>query len=207
VGIYTERILPRVIDVVLDTGEVRRLRRRALEGLSGEVLEVGFGSGLNVPFYPPGVTRVLAVDPAVTARRLAARRLAGSPVEIVFVGTDAADLPLPDESVDNALSTFTLCTIPRVAEALAEIRRVLRPGGRLWFLEHGLSPDPGVATRQHRLTPLQRRIAGGCHLDRPVRQLVEDARLAVERLSTGYMRGPKPYTFIYEGIARKEDRR
>ena len=167
-GFYEEQILPRVTDRALRGKEAARLRVRVTAGLSGEVLEVGFGSGLNMPYYPPAVQRVRAVDPSAVARKLAAERVAASTVPVEYIGVDAQALPLEDASVDYVVSVLTLCTIPAVDRALAEIRRVLRPAGAFHFMEHGLSPEETVARWQHRLTPLQRRVFGGCHLSRPI---------------------------------------
>jgi ubiquinone/menaquinone biosynthesis C-methylase UbiE len=203
VGFYGDEILPRAVDVLLGGREFSRLRARVAAELEGEVLEVGFGSGRNVPHYPPALKRVRAVDPATVGRKLAAKRVAASPVPVEYVGLDGEELPLEDESVDHVLTTWTLCTIPDVPRALAEIRRVLRPRGALHFLEHGRSPDPKVVRWQDRLTPIQRRIAGGCHLNRPVDRLVLDAGLEVTRLDNYYMRGPKPLGYMFEGVATK----
>ncbi len=202
-GIYHDQILPRVIDKVLDNPEIEALRRRAVEGLRDTIVEIGFGSGLNVPLYPSGVTTVLAVDPAVVGRKLSAGRVAHSPARVDFVGLDGQRLPLGDASVDHALSTFTLCTVPDPALALAEIRRVLRPGGTFHFCEHGLSPDPRVARRQRRIEPLNRRLAGGCHLTRDHEALLRAAGFEVTRLDREYGKGPKPYTYHYVGVAQK----
>jgi ubiquinone/menaquinone biosynthesis C-methylase UbiE len=202
-GIYRDRILPRVTDAVMDRGELALIRGRVCAGLSGDVLEIGFGSGLNVPHYPPGVTRVLAVDPAVLGRRLAAGRLARSPVPVEHIGPDAQSLALPAASVDHVLVTWVLCTIAQAGLALSEVHRVLRPGGSLHFVEHGLSPDPRVARWQHRLTPVQRRLAGGCHLDRPIGQLVAGSGLELLTLENYYTAGPKAFGYMFEGVARK----
>jgi len=203
VGFYDDQVVPRAINVMLGNRECRKLRARAVDGLEGDVLEIGFGSGLNVPLYPTGVTRVLAVDPAIVGRKLAAERVAASPIPVEYVGLDGESLPLFDESVDHALSTWTLCTIPDVARALAELRRVLRPGGTLHFLEHGLSTDPKVAKWQHRLTPFQRRVAGGCHFDRDIDALIADADFTITREDHFCMRGPKTMGTMYEGVAAK----
>ena len=200
-GIYRDRVLPRVLDVALGARALGTLRARTAAGLSGDVLELGFGTGRNVDHYPWQVRRVLAVDPAVAGRRIAAPRVARSPVAVEYVGLDGQELPLDDASVDNALSTWTLCTIPDVARALGEVRRVLRPGGRLHFLEHGLSPDARVARWQHRLTPLQARLAGGCHLDRPIDTLVADAGFRVGDVRHYYVAGPKAFGYMSEGVA------
>jgi ubiquinone/menaquinone biosynthesis C-methylase UbiE len=146
---------------------------------------------------------VLAVDPATVGRALAARRVAASPVPVDYVGLDGQRLPLEAERVDHVLVTWTLCTIPDVAGALQEIRRVLRPGGRLHFAEHGRAPDPGVARWQDRLTPLQRRWAGGCHLNRPIDRLVEAGGFELASLETFYARGPRVMAYVYEGVAAK----
>jgi ubiquinone/menaquinone biosynthesis C-methylase UbiE len=167
------------------------------------VLEVGFGSGRNVPYYGPGVRRVLAVDPALTGRKIAAKRVAASPTPIEYVGLDGEQLPLDDASVDDVLTTWTLCTIPDAAQALGEMRRVLRPGGALHFLEHGRSPDESVVRWQDRLTPIQRRVAGGCHLNRAIDRLVTDAGFDVSELDNYYLKGPKVFGYMYEGIATK----
>lgn len=200
-GFYEQQVLPRVIDKLLGTRGFHKFRARVAEGLSGEVLEVGFGSGLNVPHYPPAVERVLAVDPATVGRDLAGKRLEESEVPVEFVGLDGEHLPLDDASVDHVLTTWTLCTIPHVELALTEMVRVLRPGGQLHFLEHGHSPDPKVARWQHRLNPLQRRIAGGCHLDRPIDELIEQAGFRIESLGNYYLAFPKSMGYMYEGRA------
>ena len=150
-----------------------KIRSRVASGLKGDVLEVGFGSGLNVPHYPTAVDRVLAVDPAVVGRQLAAGRVTASAVPVEYVGLDGASLSVDATTIDSVLVTWTLCTIPEVGAALEEMYRVLRPGGQLHFVEHGLSPELGVAKWQHRLTPLQRKVAGGCHLNRPIDQLIQ----------------------------------
>lgn len=180
-----------------------QLRKRATDGLGGVVLEVGFGSGRNVPHYPHRVERVLAVDPATVGRQLAAGRVAASTVPVDYIGLDGEQLALDDTSVDHALTTWTLCTIPDVAQALSEVRRVLRPGGTLHFVEHGRAPDLAVLRWQERLNPLQRKLFGGCHLDRPIDQLIEGANLEIEAMDRFYMRGPKPFGSMYLGIATK----
>jgi ubiquinone/menaquinone biosynthesis C-methylase UbiE len=203
-GFYEARVLPYVVDVALGGKSFRKLRARAAGSLAGEVLEVGFGSGRNVPYYPETVQRVRAVDPSTVGRKLAAQRVAASPVPIEYIGLDGENLPLPDESVDCVLTTWTLCTIPDVHRSLTEIRRVLRPGGSLHFLEHGRSPDAGVARWQDRLTPWQRRFAGGCHLNRSIDVLLSEASLPASRMENYYLRGPRPFGYMYEGVATKQ---
>ncbi|HEY5986915.1 MAG TPA: class I SAM-dependent methyltransferase [Streptosporangiaceae bacterium] len=202
-GIYQDQLLPRFTNVVMANAEFAAIRARVNAGLRGDVLEVGFGSGLNVPHYPAAVTRVRAVDPATVGRKLAAKRVAASQVPVEYIGLDGQALPVDSDSVDHVLTTWTLCTIPDVERALTEVRRVLRPGGSLHFVEHGLSPDPRVARWQDRLTPLQRRVAGGCHLNRPIDRLVAAAGLELTRLQNYYVRGPKPFGYLFEGQALK----
>jgi len=202
-GFYETQVLPRFTDVALSGREFTRIRQRLTADLDGDVVEIGFGSGRNVPLYPPAVTRVRAIDPSTVGRKLAAKRVKASRVPIEYVGLDGQDLPLDDGSVDHVLITWTLCTIPDPARALAEARRVLRSGGTVNFVEHGLSPDARVARWQDRLTPLQRRLFGGCHLNRPIDQLLIDAGFRMTRLDNYYARGPKPYGYMFEGVASK----
>jgi ubiquinone/menaquinone biosynthesis C-methylase UbiE len=206
VRFWDEQVVPRFTDKMLGSAAVMKLRQRAVDALAGEVVEIGFGSGLNVPLYPAEVTRVYAVEPSMVGRRLSNDRVQASPVPVDFVGLDGAQLPLDDASVDGALSTFTLCTIPDVTSALSEVHRVLRPGGTFHFLEHGLCPDPAVARTQHRFNGIQQRLAGGCHLDRPIDALVREAGFELSELEHDHMPGPKfmlPWGYLYEGVATK----
>ena len=200
-GIYQDRVLPRITNRVMNRRDLLPIRDRVCAGLDGEVLEIGFGSGLNARHYPPAVTRVRAVDPATLGRRLAADRVAASAVRVEYIGLDGQALPLKPASVDHVVSTWTLCTIPDVERALGEVRRVLRPGGSLHFVEHGLSPDARVARWQDRLTPLQRRLAGGCHHNRPIDRLLDGSGLELAGLTTYYLEGPKPLGYTFEGRA------
>ena len=200
-GIYREQVLPRVINWSLDNADIRRWRERCVDGLHGVVVEPGFGSGLNLPVYPAEVTKVYAIEPAALGQKLAAERLAASPVPVEFIGLDGADIPLDDASCDSALLTFTLCTIPDAARALAELRRVLKPGGRLHFLEHGHSPEPNIATWQRRLEPAQKVIGDGCHLTRDITALIRDAGFGIDWVEETYAKGPKPWSFFYLGQA------
>jgi len=201
-GCYDDRVLPRFVDLALG-GPFEQTRARVTAGLTGEVLEVGFGSGRNVPHYPAEVTRVLAVDPATGARKLAARRMAASRVPVEFVGLDGQDLSLADESVDHVLVTWTLCTIPDVERAMAEIGRVLRFGGSLHFVEHGRSPRSRVAAWQDRLTPTWGKVSGGCHLNRSIPDLIVGSGLTMTRLQTYPISRLGPFGFMFEGAATK----
>lgn len=201
-GFYTDHVLPRIQDALLDLPQTRLTRRRVCAGLSGDVIEIGFGSGLNLPHLPAQVDGVWAVEPARLGTRLSQRRRAATPVPVLLAATDAQHLPLEDARFDSALSTWTLCTIPDPVAALREVGRVLRAGGVLRFVEHGLAPDRTVARWQRRLTPLQRRLAGGCHLDREIPALFEEAGWEVTQLDTYYeARAPRVLGFMYEGEA------
>jgi len=202
-GLYSDQIVPRLINWIMAAKEFEPIRARVAAGLDGEVVEIGFGSGLNLPHYPPAVRRVQAVDPAMVGRKLAAGRLSAAPVPVEFIGLDGQRLPLADDSVDHVLATWTLCSIPQPDLALAEIRRVLRPGGTFHFVEHGRHPDPKVARWQDRLTPLQRRLAGGCHLNRPIETLVRASGLELAKISNYEFPGPKSAGYMYEGVATK----
>jgi len=188
-GLYGKRVLPRIINIACGTKTVEPLRRRVCAGLAGDVVEIGFGSGLNVPFYPAAVTRVAAVEPSDVGWKLATKRLAATKVPVQRSGLDGEVLPFPDDSFDAALSTWTLCTIPDVAAALSEIRRVIKPGGKLHFLEHGQAPDEQVRRWQRRLDPLQQRIAGGCHFTRPIVELLTTAGFTIDEVDVFYEKG------------------
>lgn len=202
-SIYEEHVLPRVINVALGGRAFDRIRSRLASGLSGDVLEVGFGSGRNISHYPREISRVLAVDPAIVGRRLAAKRVAASRIAVEYVGLDGQALPLESSTIDHVLVTWTMCTIPDIDAALREIHRVMRPGGGLHFVEHGRSPDPKVARWQDRLTPLQSLIFGGCHLNRSIDRLLAGAGFRLARMENYYMKGPKPLGYMFEGIATK----
>lgn len=201
---YEERVLPRIVDLTCGTTANAQPRRRACAGLSGEVVEIGFGSGHNIPYYPATVHEVTAVEPSELAWRLSRERRDRARVPVIRAGLDGQALPFPDARFDAALVTFALCTIPDVAEALRELRRVLRPNAMVRFLEHGLAPDEPVRRWQRRLEPVQRRLAGGCHLTRPIVELIEAADLSVTELDTFYLDGaPRPLGALSLGSARR----
>ncbi len=201
---WEERVLPRLVEVTLSSGTVSRLRAEACAGLRGHVVEIGFGSGMNLPHYPRSVDLVSAVEPNDRAWEMAQARVAAARSQVRRVGLDGERLPVPDGSADAVLLTFVLCTIPRPEAAVAEMRRVLGPGGTVHFVEHGTSPDPGVARWQRRLEPLQRRVAGGCHLTRDPVALLQGAGLEVREDRRGYLPGPgltRFGTYVYRGVA------
>ena len=202
---YREQVLPRFIDRVCGGRSLAKWRRRLVADLSGTVVEIGSGSGLNIEHLPSGVDRLLAVEPSEVGRRLAARRVERSPVPVEHIGLDGAAIPLDDASCDAALVTFALCTILDVDAALAEVMRVLKPGGRFHVLEHGLAPEDSVRRWQHRLEPIQKRLADGCHLTRDPVALVTAAGFEVLETSSLYGRGPKPWMCFTEVQARKPE--
>lgn len=200
-GLYADRVLPHLVERTCGVADLRPWREQAVAGLTGTVLEIGFGSGLNVAHYPAAVTRVLAVEPSEVARRIAAPRIAASRVPVEVIGLRGESIPLPDDVADSALSTFTLCTIPDVPAALAEVRRVLRPGGRLHVLEHGLAPAPGVARWQRRIDHVWPHVAGGCHLGRPTVELLRAAGFTELDVEQRFAPGPKPWVWMTVGTA------
>lgn len=201
-GFYSEQLLPRAVDKMLGNREFAKLRKEACSGLHGDVIEIGFGSGLNVPFLPAEVTGLWAVEPSEVARRLAAKRVASSPVPVHWAGLDGERIDIPDDQFDAALSVMTLCTIPDAGVALRELRRVLKPGAAFHFVEHGHAPDERIARRQDRYNGLQRRVAGGCNLNRDMSALVSAAGFEIESLRNFYLQGPKAWGYMYLGRAR-----
>jgi ubiquinone/menaquinone biosynthesis C-methylase UbiE len=202
VGFYGEQLLPRLQDKVMDVKRLRAARARVCEALDGSVLEVGFGTALNVPYYPAGVTEVVAIEPSRVCKRIAEPRIAKTAVTVQYGGLTGERLDLPSDEFDALLSTWTLCTIPNVDAALAEMRRVLRPGGSFHFIEHGYSPDPNVARWQARIEPIWKPLAGGCHLARHIPEHIERAGFEIDKMDTYYFSGePKPMGYTYEGRA------
>ncbi len=201
-GFYAKHVLPRVIDLAMKNREAARLRAEWLPHARGDVLELGMGSGLNLPFYSSQVRRVYGLDPSIELQRMARERAASGRLPVEFLLQSAEEpIPLADASIDTIVVTWSLCSIPSAPKALLQIQRVLKTGGRLIFLEHGLAPDRAVAAWQDRLTPAWKRVTGGCHLNRKVDQLIEDAGFRITDLRTRYLPGPRPMTYTYQGFA------
>lgn len=199
---YERWVLPRLLDLAMRNREVTRFRRRLAPAARGATLEVGVGSGLNLPFYGTGVGRLYAVDPSAELLRMARKRGLAAAFPIEFLARSGEELPFEDASIDTVVFTFTLCTIPDPARALREARRVLKPSGELLFAEHGLAPDASVERWQRRLNPLWRRVAGGCNLDRRIDGLIRAAGFDFLALSAEYAKGPKTTSYVYSGRAR-----
>jgi ubiquinone/menaquinone biosynthesis C-methylase UbiE len=204
-GLYENWALPRLLDLAMRNNVLDPYRRRAIESAHGLVLEIGVGSGLNLSLYGPAVGRVVGLDPSSELLRLAKSRAAHSRVPMSLVRASAQHIPFANVAFDAVVMTWTLCSIPNPVAALIEIRRVLKPGGRLIFVEHGLSPEIRTARWQHRLTPYWKRVCGGCHLDRKMDDLIRAAGFQVDAVETGYMKGPKPWTFMFHGWATKQE--
>jgi ubiquinone/menaquinone biosynthesis C-methylase UbiE len=201
-GFYERWIVPRLLDLAMRNRVLDPYRQRTIETAQGLVLEVGVGSGLNLPLYGPAVTRVVGLDPSPELLRLASRRAADRVIPVSLLRASAEHLPLADAVFDTIVMTWTLCSISNPIAALTDMRRVLRPGGRLICVEHGLSPEVSTARWQHRLTPYWKRISGGCHLDRKTDDLIRAAGFQIDAIEMAYMQGPKPWTFMYKGSAK-----
>jgi ubiquinone/menaquinone biosynthesis C-methylase UbiE len=203
VGFYAKYCLPRLIDLAMRNSEISPLRAEWIPHARGEVLEIGAGSGLNLPFYSSQVRRLYALDASVELQRMARGRMAAGPFEVEFLLQSAENpLPLADRSIDTVVVTWTLCSISNASQALQQMKRVLTADGRLLFLEHGRAPDPGVATWQDRLTPAWKRVGGGCHLNRKMDALIEAAGFRITELKKCYLRGPRPLMYTYQGFAQ-----
>ena len=202
-GFYAKHILPRLTDLVMRNKETARLRAAWIPLARGEVLEIGIGSGLNLPFYSAEVRHVYGVDPSLELQRLARRRATAGLEKVEFLTQSAeGPLPLASASIDTVVVTWTICSIPNAAKALQEMKRILKASGRLIFVEHGRAPDPEVAAWQDRLTPIWKRISGGCHLNRRIDELILEAGFQVSGLKTCYLAGPRPMTYTYQGVAQ-----
>jgi ubiquinone/menaquinone biosynthesis C-methylase UbiE len=203
-GFYSEKIFPHVLDWFMDREVLARYRKMLLAGAKGQVLEVGFGTGVNLPYYPPGIPKITALDSNPGMERLARKRIQAAwiPVETQVLSSER--LPMADNSFDTVVSTLTMCSIRHLPQALRELYRVLKPGGRLLFLEHGLSPDPSVQAWQHRLTPLSKFLGDGCHLNRDIKQFVEAQPFSAVTLENYYLEdAPKIAGYMYHGTAAK----
>jgi ubiquinone/menaquinone biosynthesis C-methylase UbiE len=199
---YARYVLPRIIDLVMRNKESARLRAAWIPHARGQVLEVGIGSGLNLPFYSREVEHICGVDPSLELQRMARKRLPAG-IQVEFLPQSAEErLPLADASIDTIVLTWTLCSIGNPHKALEQMARVMKPGGQLIFVEHGRAPDPGVVSWQDRLTPYWKRIAGGCHLNRKVDELITDAGFQITELKTFYLPGPRPMAYTYQGIGQ-----
>ncbi len=200
-GIYNRLILPLLLDLAMRNRRLAAYRERTVGAARGVVLEIGAGSGQNLPLYGGAVNWVCALDPSPELLRLAAARMKNALVPVRLLRASAEQLPFADRIFDTIVMTWTMCSIPKPHAALNEMRRVLKSGGQLLFVEHGLSPEPRIAGWQHRLTPCWKRIGGGCHLDRKIDDLIRAAGFRIEAIDAGYMKGPKPWTFMYQGQA------
>jgi len=201
-GFYDRYVLPRLLAWAMRQKPLAPYRSRAAGHAAGRVLELGIGSGCNLPFYGPDVRSLIGIDPSPALLAITEHKLGGAPFPVELLQAGGEHLPLDSGSVDTVLTTWTLCSVADPVQVLREARRVLRPDGRLIFVEHGRAPDPNVRVWQDRITPAWRRIAGGCHLNRPIDALLAEAGFAAGELHTGYMRGPRIATFMYEGQAR-----
>jgi ubiquinone/menaquinone biosynthesis C-methylase UbiE len=202
VNFYDRWILPPILDFAMRQEQLGKYRREVVAAASGRVLEVGVGSGLNLALYGGQVETIHGIDPSPRLLGIARRRADAADVRVDLMQGSAAAIPLAEGSIDTVVMTWTLCSIADPLAALHEMRRVLKPGGNLVFVEHGLSPEPGVERWQHRLTPVWRHLAGGCHLDRKIDALIRSAGFDLTRLRTEYARGPRPMTYMYVGCAQ-----
>ena len=202
-SIYRSQILPRLIELAMRNSQLSSFRQATIGAARGRVLEIGIGSGLNLPLYCPAVDPVFGIDPSLELLDRARKRIADAHVTVSLVRASAEQLPFADAVFDTLVMTWTLCSIQNPSAALVEMRRVLKSRGRLLFVEHGLSPEPRITRWQRRLTPCWERIGGGCHLDRKMDDLIRAAGFQIDALETGYITGPKPWTFMYQGMATR----
>jgi ubiquinone/menaquinone biosynthesis C-methylase UbiE len=202
VNLYDRWVLPPILDLVMRQRPLQKYRREVVAAANGRVLEVGVGSGLNFPLYDKRVDIVVGIDPSPRLLAIARGRAAEAGVRAEFLQGSAAAIPLADNTMDTVVMTWTLCSIPDPLAALREMRRVLKPHGQLLFVEHGLSPESGIERWQHRLTPIWCHVAGGCHLDRKMDELIRSAGFDILKLRTEYAKGPRPMTYMYLGCAQ-----
>src|SRR5436190_18781257 len=201
-GFYANYIVPYLVNLAMGNRELKPFRERVIGEAKGRVLEVGIGSGLNLALYPTQVREIVGLEPSPRLLTMAGEAARPDSMDVTFVEGSAEAIPLEANSIDTVVTTWTLCTIPDVARALLEMRRVLKPGGELLFVEHGLAPEENIRRWQNRLNPIWKRIARGCHLNRPIEDLIEKAGFNITEVETGYIKGPKPMTFLYRGRAR-----
>lgn len=203
-GFYSRIIFPRVVDFVMSNDEMREARTAVLADVTGDVFEIGFGTGLNLRHYPPSIAKITTADVNPAMGRRAQRRIEKSGIEVDCRTLDAESLPFDDASFDSVVCTWTLCSIKEPMKALGELRRILRPRGKFFFVEHGLADDPKIQRIQNRLTPWWKHIGDGCHLNRNAREMIQDARFSFEKLDTYYMeKAPKFAGYMYQGVATK----
>lgn len=201
-GLYSNYIFPRILNNFMSSGQFKKQRDLLLSSVSGDILEIGFGTGLNLEFYPDHVRKITAIDPNAGMNAVAQRNIRNSNIEVDCKILSGENLPIEDQSFDSVVCTWTLCSIPDAARALREVKRVLRPGGRFFFVEHGLAPDPAVQKWQHRLTPIQKVIGDGCHLDRPIDRMIQGEGFSLSDLETFYMpKAPRFAGYMFRGIA------
>lgn len=199
---YDKWILPLLIDIAMRNKEATRYRSQLVPQARGTVLEIGVGSGLNLPFYDAGVEHLYGLDPSEELLVMAKKKARAIAFPIDFLAHSGEEIPLDDAAIDTVVTTWTLCSIPDPVQALLEMKRVLKPGGALLFAEHGLAPEAQVQCWQQRLNPLWGRFAGGCNLNRKMDQLIQAAGFRIEELETAYAKGPRPMSYIYAGRAQ-----
>jgi ubiquinone/menaquinone biosynthesis C-methylase UbiE len=201
-GLYTKYVLPRLIDLAMRNKDTTRLRAESVSQAQGDVLEIGIGSGLNLPFYSSAVRHIYGVDPSIELQKIASKRASAARFPVTFFRQSAEErCPLPDASIDTIVMTWSLCSIPNPAAALQQMRPVLKQNGRLIFVEHGRSADATVKTWQDRITPFWKRIGGGCHLNRKSDDLIRAAGFQIIEQKNFYLPGPRPMTYTYQGVA------
>jgi len=199
---YDQHVLPHLIDFACGMGAVMKTRAQIVPQAEGRVLEIGIGSGLNLSFYDPTkVSVIVGVDPSAAMQKLAQQRAAEISIPVEMIALELGQIQATDASFDSIVCTFTLCTIPDAGAALQEMRRVLKPGGKLLFSEHGLAPDLPVVRWQHRLTPLWKPFSGGCHLNRDIPALIRAGGFSIGQLDSSYLKGPRPMTWVFRGWA------